>query len=317
MGDNRQSLCGAAVNDDHISMGVFMQSGKRLSQLAIAGVAVAALVTGCGSSSGGSPNAATSAKVDSGKDTLTPQALLAGSVDKTLAAKNAKISLNVKTSAAGKSIDITGDGIIDFVDKKLSMTLNLPSEAGIGGAIEERLIDKTVYVKLPSSLTSVTGGKAWVKVDASSGGTGLDSATQNPTDLLATLRNVSKSITKVGTEDIRGVKTTHYRAEVDLTKAINASASKQQLSAEQLAQLKKVLGSSTVPEDVYLDDDGLPRRFAVVITPATGSTGTAEVGKVTFSMDFYDYGKTDTSSIAAPPASEVGSLPTGATGLSG
>jgi hypothetical protein len=290
-----------------------MKSGKRLAQLAVAGVAVTALVTGCGSSSSGS-----SGKADGGSkistDTVTPQALLASSVDKTLAAKNADIAINFKAGAAGKELGFSGSGVIDFVGQKFDMTLNLPATSGLSGSIEERLLDKVLYMKLPAAASTVTGGKPWVKIDTASLGTSsgtLGSLNQNPANILGSLRSVSSSVTTVGSEDIRGVKTTHYRANIDLAKAAAASGSKSGLDPATITEYKKMLGSTSLPADVYLDSQGLPARFGFTIKPAAGSTAASALSSLSVAIDFYNYGKANTASIVAPPASEVGTLPTG------
>ncbi len=285
-----------------------MRSAHAYRRLAIAGAATA-LVAACGSSSGGS------ALIPSGAPGGSVQGLLAGSVDKTLAAKNAKIRLDFSGSAAGQDLSFGGDGIADFVNKKFQLTLQLPAAAGISGTIEERVIGKDVYLMLPAAESGLTGGKPWIKIDASELGasstTGLNFGSEDPTQMLSTLRGVSDSITKVGTAEIRGVQTTHYRAEVDLAKAVKASGA----DASSLEQFTKTLGSGTVPEDVYLDSSGLARRFSVTIKPVLPSTSASSTAPTTtaftVTVDFYDFGTTDTSAITAPPASEVGTLPTG------
>ena len=299
-----------------------MRSGKRSSRLAIAGVAglaAVSLVAGCGSSgkeSGSSTVAPSSSASTKGGGAVadTPQALLLAAASKTEAAKNAKIRIDVSTSADGKSFAIGGDGLIDFTNKKFQLILTLPATAGFSGSIEERVIGNELYMMLPSQLEAATGGKPWVKIDTSqlgTGSSGLGSYGQDPTQFLSTLRSVSDSVTKVGTADIRGVKTTHYRAEVDLVKATKASGAE----ASALEQYEKVLGT-TLPEDVYIDDSGLARRVSVDITPKAGGTAGASIGAVSTTVDFYDFGSTDTSGIVAPPPSEIGTLPTG-TGLGG
>lgn len=286
-------------------------NGYRRLAVAAAAAATTAFVAGCGSSSGAGGS---STVIPSGAPGGSVQALLAGSVDKTLAAKNAKIRLDFSGSAAGQDLSFGGDGIADFAGKKFQLTLQLPAAAGISGTIEERVIGKDVYLKLPAAQSGLTGGKPWIKVDASALGassstTGLNLGSQDPTQLLSTLRGVSDSITKVGTAEIRGVQTTHYRAEVNLAKAVKASGA----DASSLEQVTKTLGSSTVPEDVYLDGNGLARRFSVTIKPVlpTPSAPSASAASFTVTIDFYDFGTTDTSGITAPPASEVAALPTG------
>ena len=56
---------------------------------------------------------------------------------------------------------------------------------------------------------------------------------------------------------------------------------------------------SSFPMDVWIDDDGLPRRFTMDLTiPGTGS--------VSMRMDFSDYGRA--VDVSAPPASETMSM---------
>jgi hypothetical protein len=309
----------------------FPKHVRRLAMTGAAGLTAVALVAGCGSSSssssggvlpGPSSAGASSSSGSSGSSTAptgdsdNAHALLAASVDKVKALKNSKISLKADISAEGKDISFGGDGVIDYEGQKFQLSIELPSSLTGGqdiGSIEERLIGQTIYIKLPAAAASQLGGKTWAKVDASeitksSGSTSPFS--QDPSQILATLNDVSDSVTKVGTEDIRGVETTHYRAQIDLTKAAEKSGAE----ASQLEQYKELTGSDTLPEDVWLDNDGLPRRIALDIQPKSGSSASAELSKVAFTIDFFDFGKADTDSIVAPPADEVGELPTSALG---
>ena len=304
-----------------------MRTSKAVQGLAIAG-AVTALVAGCGSSSKGSsgsfinPSCGASAGKSGGGigSNGSIKALLAGSVDKATNAKNAKIHIAFTGSAAGQDLTFAGDGIADFAGHKFQLSLNLPTGAGISGSIEERVIGKDIYVMLPAAESSITGGKPWIKFNPSELGasskTGLDFTGQDPTQLLATLRGVSDSVTKVGTTEVRGVETTHYRAQVDLAKAVQASGA----DASSLQEATKSLGSGTIPEDVYLDSDGLPRRFAVTVNPVIPSTSAGASGgpsSFTVTVDLYDFGKTDTSGITAPPADQVGDFGSLLGGLGG
>ena len=246
----------------------------RLATAAAATIASGALVAGCGSGAGRSsliPSGAPSGSAGS------VQALLAGSVDKVDQAKNATLHIDLSGSAAGQDVSFTGDGIADFAAKKYELTMNLPATAGISGTIEERVIGQDFYLKVPAVAESAAGGKLWVHVNASelgaSSATGLNLTGEDPTQLLATLRGVSSGITTVGTTEIRGVETTHYRAHVDLAKAVQASGA----DAASLQQITKTLGGDTIPVDVYLDSSGLPRRFAVTLNPTLPSSEAARV----------------------------------------
>jgi hypothetical protein len=290
-----------------------MQAGKRAGRLAIAGmagIAAITLVAGCGSSStSGSAGFFPSSSAPAGEGAGGPHTLLAASVDKTEAAKNAQIHMDVQSSAGGQSLDVTGDGVIDFTSNKFQLVMNLPQTAGLGGTIEERVIDGVVYIQLPAAAGIVTGGKQWIKVDASrlNGGASPSSLGQDPTQYLSMLRSVSDSVANLGPAAVRGVQTTHYRAQVDLAKAAAASGA----DAASIDQIKTEFGTTTIPEDVYIDAKGLTRRFSISFAPTAGSAGaTADVSFST-TVDLFDFGTTDTSDIVAPPSDEVGSLPSG------
>jgi hypothetical protein len=121
---------------------------------------------------------------------------------------------------------------------------------------------------------------------------GGQGGTQNPADMLQSLRGAG-SVREVGTQDIDGTPTTHYHAEIDLQKAIDKVPAQYKDVAE---KGMKLLGSS-FPVDVWIDHDGLPRRFAIDIEmPGSG-------GSVTESIDYSDFGAP--VNIEAPPADQV------------
>ena len=302
---------------------MFTSPMRRLALTGAAGLTAVALVAGCGSSgssSSGSVLPGTSSTAPSteasggGTDSSNPRALLAASVDKVKTLKNSKISLKAEFTVAGKDVSFGGDGVVDYENEKLDLTIALPASltGGEEFSIQERVIGKTAYIKFPEEYASKLGGKTWAKIDTAALTKGSGSSTspfsQDPSQILSTLKDVSDSVTEVGKEDIRGVETTHYRAEVDLTKAAAQSGT----DTSSLEGYKELTGSDTIPEDVWLDKDGLPRRVAIDITPKASSSAAASVGRVAFAIDFYDFGKADSDSIVAPPASEVGELPTSA-----
>jgi hypothetical protein len=292
-----------------------MQSTKRLGRLAIAGaagIAAITLVAGCGSSTtSGSASFFPSTSASDGNASAGPHSLLAASVEKTEAAKNAQLHIDVQSSSGAQSVDISGDGIIDFANKKFQLALELPSSLGVGGSIEERVIDGVFYVHLPAIAESATGGKPWIKVDESQlnggGDSGLSPVGQDPTQYLGMLRSVSNSVTKLGTVEIRGVETTHYRAQVDLAKAAAAGGA----DAASIAQFNTEFGTTTIPEDVYIDAQGMARRFSVSFAPAAGSSGAAASVSFSTTVDLFNFGTSDTADIVAPPPDEIGSLPSG------
>ena len=69
----------------------------------------------------------------------------------------------------------------------------------------------------------------------------------------------AENVVKVGTDQVRGVDTTHYHLDVNLQKAVQ-----QQPTPEARAALQQLVNSYTVssePADVWLDSDGRVRRL--------------------------------------------------------
>jgi hypothetical protein len=87
-----------------------------------------------------------------------------------------------------------------------------------------------------------------------------------PDRLLNTLRDSSTNVDKLGTDEIRGVTATHYRAHLDKAKIGAGSGIKTD-------------EPGTV--DVWIDEQGLPRRIRV---PDNGAGETAQV------VDLFDFG---------------------------
>ncbi len=266
------------------------------NRIALGGGALAAAVitvAGCGSS-----GASNQAKGD-------PFQLVAAAADTTAAAKNARISFDVKIDTSSQDVSLNGEGVVDLQSNKLRLTFKLPSEAG-SGTLTEVAVGGIFYVQLPEEARGKADGKSWISVDPSkitgaSMGSSSNSFSQDPTDILNSLKSVSNDVTVVGSEDVRGAKTTHYRADVDLQKAIKQSGAKSSF----VEQAQKLLGNATLPEDVYIDSEGRVRRVSLDIEPASGSTAAAALKSESFTIDFYDFGKADTSGIAAPPASDT------------
>ena len=276
-------------------------SWGRASRFVTVGALATALVACGGGSGGGKSSGSSGTSVLQGD----PAVVVSGAAARTAAAKNAKVDLTGLVSAEGQDINLNGTGAIDFAGKTFQLTLTIPGM----GQVEERFVDNVIYVKVPSSSASQFGGKPWLKIDPkTSGGSGgsnpfgsLDSS--NPSQILNTLQGAGK-VTKIGDEDVRGTHTVHYRADIDIAKAAEA----QKLTPEQKQQLQQTLGGQgTIPEDVWLDDQGLVRRLAIDInatTPQTTASSAPTAVKTKIQMEFYDYGQAATQ-VTPPPADQV------------
>jgi hypothetical protein len=271
-----------------------MRRGRTAGFAAALAIAAAAAVSaGCGGGSTGQALA------------LDP---VAAAATKTQDAGAARIRLAVAVSSPqlpGRTIRVHAAGAIDGSSSELTFvtpaSLPLVGRASLKEIFLEQSGDYIVYVRLGTLASYVPGGKQWVKLDVSKLGSsaGLDlgkllSGSQlQPTDLLSLLRSEGATVHRIGPASIGGVATTHYHVTVDLAKALRAKGSASPLLAGMAAQLPKV------PEDVWIDKDGLVRKVRV-------SYGLTQGGRhmhVGLTMNLSDYGAPAT--IAAPPESDV------------
>src|SRR3984885_10513778 len=124
-------------------------------------------------------------------------------------------------------------------------------------------------MKLPQAIVNQLpslGGKPWVEVnvakaaDLSSLG---DSLTSDPSQTLQELRAGAYNITNEGQQQVDGVQTTHYQAEINLDRLVPGLPSS---LAKQLTQ------DQDVPVDVWIDAPNPVRRGVPTLTPG-GSEG--------------------------------------------
>ena len=168
---------------------------------------------------------------------------------KSSAADSAKFDLKVELTLPGtdKALSLGVDGGFDTPAKRSHLTADLSSLAELfaslgssfGGTVKgdlgspedwklEAIQDgDTVYIRFPLMAKDLPDGKTWIKGDAedlsrANGGqmsqfgsfAGTDAR-----DVFGLLKAVSGSIEAVGSEEIRGVETSHYRATIDTVQA--------------------------------------------------------------------------------------------------
>jgi hypothetical protein len=201
---------------------------------------------------------------------------------------------------------VTGIGSIDFVARKAEAHFDL-----LGLGVDSIVDGTTAYAKSP-----LLGDSTWYRLNPGKGdGQGIGGLATvwanmiDPSQLFATLKDSSDSMTEVGHDQVRGSDTIHYHREIDLQKRAQAAGA----TAEALNAIKES-GVSTVPLDVWIDDQGLVVRIqtSLSIGDSSGSKSTPLSGDVT--VEFHDYGAA--VDISAPPADQVKDL-SKATGLGG
>lgn len=236
--------------------------------------------------------------------TLTPQRL-ALVADRTTAKGGVRMSLQQTMTIAGQgSVPATAEGHFDTERQRgeMTMSMDLSSLGGGpapgGGTVKQRMIfdGLTFYMRSEMSEQFLPAGKRWLKIDLDAVGKqmGLDigaltgqGASQDPTQVLAYLRAASGDVTRVGSETVRGVATTHYKATIDFRKVPDSAPADQRAAVRRsIEQLIELSGASTAPIEVWIDEDGLARRIVSATTTGTQ----AQRIKLRQRIELFDFG---------------------------
>jgi hypothetical protein len=185
------------------------------------------------------------------------------------AQKNAKLSVLIRSVAEGKPFTINAEGVADFAHKRTQYNLNL----GIEFIPKHHFISiiftpNKLYIGLPQESKGVlTGGpKKWAAMNrafaaavlsqVSGGGAQID-----PADGFLPLRGIRPGVDFVRTEDIDGVRTSEFYAQIDPNEAVRRVSGKEKDSVRtQLAGVGEI-----IPAAAWLDATGLTYRFAVTL----------------------------------------------------
>lgn len=205
------------------------------------------------------------------------------------------------------SLTFTQTGDFDFAHSRGMIAMTAPL------SMTELFLPPKVYVKVPADgSAALPHGKTWLVMDAGSAGP-LDSpfgefgGGSDPTDMLASLTAIAGSERVLGATRVRGVPVTGYQVNIDPSKLAARAPAAERASLRQFAQS---LGKSTVPVDVWVDNENEVRQ--VRLSPRTpGGTMIPGNPRLTLTVDFYDFGVP--VDVSAPPAAQVTSL--GAAGM--
>ena len=237
--------------------------------------------------------------------------------------------MSLSNPDADEPFALSGEGAFDARSKRASMSLDLSSlakllggfVAGVAGSSSgdlPKLDDpegwkiqvvrdgSVAYVRFPAFDDKLPAGKSWIRGDEnglSTDGFDFGQFTNNdPRQVLDALRAVTGDVQTVGTEELRGAETTHYRAVVDPARVAKQTPGNDGQTAQSLlGLLTSEAGLGDIPVDVWLDSDGLVRKLTLELNASDPAT--SQPGSATMSFELWDYGKA--IAIHVPPASQV------------
>jgi hypothetical protein len=240
-----------------------------------------------------------------------PGESVAAAAERAREAGSARVAMTVATKLPSGALTMSGDGAFDFEANRGKLTLSTSGSGvpaamtGAMGTTETVYDGSVVYMRMPIFEQVLPAGKSWVKMDLQVLGEkmGVDFqqlsqiGQNNPSQGIDYL-NGATNVEEVGSEDIRGTSTTHYSGTLDFERLA------EDLPPEAASSVRKVMELSGVrkaPLDVWLDDEGLPRRVKYSFAnPGSTSQG---LGEMTLTTDFFDYGSV--VAIRVPPAASV------------
>lgn len=193
-----------------------------------------------------------------------------------------------------------GDGQIDVVQDGSTVYLKMPFLA-------QQLHATTPWVAatMPATMPAGAGEPALGGLGSLGmfGGMAGFGSAGSPADYFDQIKTLDPTVREAGSEVVRGVQTTRYSGSFDMRKLLSA-----QLTPDQAAQLNSampLIDAFRIPYDVWIAEDGLPRRITTRIDfggLGAPSSGGAAPG-MTFSYELFDYGAP--GEIVVPAASQV------------
>jgi len=226
-------------------------------------------------------------------------------------AGTASMEMVMEMAIEGRAIEMRATGAMDAEAQQMTMELDMGAmfrglAEQTGESLPEGLDEPmrvvadgtTMYVQMPF-LSALGAPSGWLSMDLEELGMGAD--TLGAYDLrgtLETLRGATGEPEVVGTEEVRGVETTHYRVTVDLAQALEEAPESARAALEQMGGAAGLEGAEMVV-DIWIDADGLPRRQSMDMGSMFGAMGMG-AASATMTIEYFDFGEPVDIEVPAP-----------------
>jgi hypothetical protein len=232
------------------------------------------------------PGATETATEDGAAGATSGQAqAITQAVDATLAEGSAAFEATVDIDTEQLTDSATSTGVVDFDGDRRQLEIETAA-----GTVRSLATPDGI-------LLSIADQPGWVRVDPRQlEGTPLEAfglaslPLQDPTVNLQLLRGVTEDVEELGTEDIDGESTTHYRVVVDVE---DAAAQAEGVTQQQVSDITQQTGQSTVEMEVWIDESDRIRRIAQTVDLSEAEMVRAEAdmqGTIDVTIDLRDFG---------------------------
>ena len=275
--------------------------GMQRRRLAALAFVLAPLVAACGQGTGaGGSGGDVEASADEDR-TGSLADLIRSSATKASGIDTSRFSITFE--APGGVGGFSGVGALDTSAGVMTMEIDASGMTGQETPpFPAVLSGDAIYYRFPEELVDL-GDRPWVKLDVTQLGKlmGMDGETMmdqfeqsDPKSSLSMMIGVSEDVEELLREDVRGVSTRHFKATIDMNKAIRNVPEGMRGAMEELANQ---MAGNTYPAEMWIGDDELPRRFrAIIDIPEAG-------GEMVMDMEYFDYGIDVDAEI--PPADQT------------
>ena len=226
---------------------------------------------------------------------------IAKAAERTRREPGGRAEMHTVVSSPGRSYTMTGQMVFETETGRTGMVLTMPDPNSNGSVRMRGVVDGTVmYIQL-GKLGSLPDDAQWMSLDLSSFGLEKDSPLPSNGDAMGELELLEAAtggVQKLGTEDVRGVRTTRYRGTIGV--AEQAEQLRKEGAEEGLTSYTEE-NSTPLQIEAWIDGEGLVRRMKYVKTdPVKDGKGPTTMD---MRVDFLDFG--DVPEIQVPDSNEV------------
>lgn len=228
-----------------------------------------------------------------------PLERIAKSADELAKSGSAQFRGTTTAETGGPTAKVTFDGRFHFSQRAGEYLVDAAAIGLLGSdKVRALLVDGTMYFGLDAlegGESPALVGKKWLRLDPALLGADGQIGQTDPNGSIDALRGVTGEVENLGTERVRGVRTTRYRVRINPARAVNNAP-------EDLRELVRAavrpFGSKVIPAHVWIDGDGRLRKLRLRV--GDGSLLSPR-GSVAF--EYFDLGAP--VSVEAPPEGEV------------